>query len=564
MIEQHGTTTARRWPLWGVRLFRLGLLAAVVWLLRSGREPKVEALDVSRVRDFFPDAAEMGAPDASAGLQAVRDASGQVLGLVAQTLPEASSIIGYAGPSNVLIAMDSKGAIIGLRLLQSEDTPDHVAEVVKQRKFFSQFKDRHLGDTGEMRVDGVSGATLTSSAIAEGVRRKLGTRGPSLRFPDEITLAEVKDLDANAKSLRLAKAQKDRWEVLDGDARVIGIAVRTSPVADGVVGYKGPSDTLLLLDAAGIKVRGIRLRKSYDTKRYVGYVTDDSYFLHLFNGMSVNQLATLDFKAAKIEGVSGATETSWAVAEGLKRRAGSLQSDIQSEWGLASLTWRWRDSGHLFVVISAAVMAFTSLRGLAWARLAHHILMVGYVGFYSSEMLSQSLFVGWARHGVPWRQASGLVMLGMVALLAPVFTRRQLYCHHICPHGALQQLVARRLRWQLQVPRGLNRWLEKAPYLLLGVVVFSAALQLGLDLNGIEPFDAYAWRIAGGASLVIALAGLVASFFVPLAYCRYGCPTGAVFKILRYSGDGDQLGRRDWLALTVVVLAAGAKAIVSR
>ena len=171
----------------------------------------------------------------------------------------------------------------------------------------------------------------------------------------------MKDLDANAKSLRLAKAQKDRWEVLDGDARVIGIAVRTSPVADGVVGYKGPSDTLLLLDAAGIKVRGIRLRKSYDTKRYVGYVTDDSYFLHLFNGMSVNQLATLDFKAAKIEGVSGATETSWAVAEGLKRRAGSLQSDIQSEWGLASLTWRWRDSGHLFVVISAAVMAFTSL-----------------------------------------------------------------------------------------------------------------------------------------------------------------------------------------------------------
>lgn len=540
-----------------VRIVRVGLLVAVVWLLRLGNGGHVVSLDAGRVHDFFPGAAAVDSPDGQTGVQLVRDAGGQVIGMVAQTLPEAASVIGYSGPTNTLIAMDTKGAVIGLRVLHSDDTPDHVAEVISQRKFFAQFKEMHLGDATERRVDGVSGATLTSSAIAEGVLHRLGSQGPSLRFPEEITLAEVRDLDAHASSLRWSAVKKDQWEVLDEAGKIIGIALRTAPTSDSVVGYKGPTDTLMLMDAEGAKVRGIRLRKSYDTKRYVGYVRDDSYFLNLFNNLPVEKLAGLDFKAAKIEGVSGATETSWAVAEGIKRRAQSMVEGGPSTGGwLAGMHWRWQDTGHGVVIISALLMAFTRLRGLAWARHVHHALLVGYVGLFAGEMLSQALLVGWAKHGTPWHSAPGLVLLGAVALLGPVVTRRQLYCHHVCPHGALQQLLARRLRWQWRVPPGLSRWLERLPMALLALVLFVAALRLGLDLNALEPFDAYVWRVAGGSALVIAVLGLLASLFVPLAYCKYGCPTGAVFKLLRYAGDSDRLGRREGMALIVITVVA--------
>lgn len=548
----------RRWRGLGVRLFRLGLLAAVVWLLRSRNEGGAATLDAGRVRDFFPEAASLGVPDSSTGMQAVRDGAGVVIGLIIQTLPEAASIIGYAGPTNTLIAMDPKGVVMGVRILHSDDTPDHVAEVVGQRKFFAQFKDMRQGSADRPRVDGVSGATLTSSAIAEGVLNKLGMKGPSLRFPEEVTLEEVRDLDPKAAALRQPPSHKDQWQVLDTAGAVIGVATRTSPASDAVVGYKGPTDTLMLLDAEGKTVRGIRMRKSYDTQRYVGYVKEDSYFLKLFNSMPVDKLAALDFKAAKIEGVSGATETSWAMAEGLKRRAAELSGTPSHTGGgwLAGLRWRWQDTGHLAVLLGAFVMAFTRLRGRAWARHLHHALLVGYVGLFAGEMLSQALLAGWAKHGTPWRSAPGLVLLAVVALAGPVVTRRQLYCHHVCPHGALQQLLSRRLPWQWRVPAGWSRWLERLPLALLAFVLFAAALHLGVDLNALEPFDAYLWRVAGTSALIIAIVGLVASLFVPLAYCKYGCPTGALFKLLRYAGDEDRIGVRDWLALALVLAAA--------
>ena len=204
---------SRHWQGMAVRLVRLGLLGLVVLILRRGSGGPVEVLDTGRVHDFFPGAASLSAPDAQTGVQSVRDVAGQVIGLVAQTLPEAASAIGYAGPTNTLIAMDATGAVIGLRVLHSDDTPDHVAEVISQRKFFAQFKDLHMGDASNRRVDGVSGATLTSSAIAEGVLQRLGSQGPSLRFPEEITLAEVRDLDPHAVSLRNSSQKKERWEV---------------------------------------------------------------------------------------------------------------------------------------------------------------------------------------------------------------------------------------------------------------------------------------------------------------------------------------------------------------
>ena len=90
------------------------------------------------------------------------------------------------------------------------------------------------------------------------------------------------------------------------------------------------------------------------------------------------------------------------------------------------------------------------------------------------------------------------------------------------------------------------------PFALLAFVFSAAVFGLGVDLNALEPFDAYLFRIAGLASLVLAGVGLVWSLFTPLAYCRYGCPTGALFKMLRFTGTSDHFGLRDWLALLAI------------
>ncbi len=541
-----------RWKPTALRLWRVTLLAAAVFAIRRSHQPEALELTVERVRDFFPAAAVLTPLN---GMQTVKDESGITLGHVMQTLPESDDIIGYSGTTNTLIALDSHGKVLGLRILRSGDTTDHVAEVVSERSFFKQFTNKKPADMANLRVDAVSGATLTSSAIAEGVLRRLGkSTTTSLRFPDAITLDEVRKLEPQAAKLRESKTHPGSQEVLDANGKVIGLAVRTAPVSDGVVGYKGPSDTFMLMDSTVSTLRGIALRRSYDTEQYVGYVTGDPAFLKTFDGMATEAIANIDFNAAGVEGVSGATQTSYGVAEGVRVRAQSLLKEKEAKRGWwALIRWRWQDTGHVVIILAAFVMAFTPLRGRAWCRHLHHVLLVIYGGFIAGELLSQALLVGWAAHGTPWRTAHGLVLLTAVALLGPVFTGKQLYCHHICPHGALQQLVMRRLRFQWSPSKRLEAVLSKLPFVLLAFVLLSVAFVLPVDLNALEPFDAYVFRVAGWASIAIAVIGVLWSLVTPLAYCRYGCPTGALFKLLRFTGDADGLGMRDWLAAACIV-----------
>ncbi|WP_395739959.1 4Fe-4S binding protein [Prosthecobacter sp.] len=553
----------RRWKPLALRLWRLSLLVlAVLALRRTHPAASAVSLTPDRIHDFFPAAATLSPPN-SGGMQAVQDTSGITLGHVMQTSPEADDIIGYSGPTNTLIALDSRGKVLGLRILSSGDTTDHLAEVVRHRPFFKQFTEKKAADLATLQPQAVTGATLTSSAIAEGILRRLGKSATtSLRFPDAITLAEVQKLEPKAASLQESKTHPGSQEVLDATGTPIALAARTAPASDSTIGYKGPSDTFMLLDATGTTLRGIALRRSYDTEEYVGYVTGDPTFLKTFDGMTTENIAHIDFAAAGVEGVSGATQTSYGIAEGVRVRAESWLKESEARrtwWQQIRARWRWQDTGHATILLAALLMAFTPLRGRAWCRHLHHALLVIYGGFIAGEMLSQGLLAGWAAHGTPWKNATGLVLLAAVALVGPVFTSRQLYCHHICPHGALQQLLARHLPWHWSPSKRIDKTLSKLPFLLLALVLFSAAFALPVNLNSLEPFDAYLFRVAGWASIAIAIGGLLWSFFTPLAYCRYACPTGALFKLLRFTGDADRLGTRDWLAalcLAVVFLLA--------
>ncbi|HUG67314.1 MAG TPA: hypothetical protein VMM76_06165 [Pirellulaceae bacterium] len=99
---------------------------------------------------------------------------------------------------------------------------------------------------------------------------------------------------------------------------------------------------------------------------------------------------------------------------------------------------------------------------------------------------------------------------------------------------------------------------EVVPAILILVVLLTAMLHWPLNLAGIEPFDAFFFpKIVGAASVAIALVGLIASAFVPMAYCRFGCPTGATLNHLRYNARSDRLTRRDAVAVVLLLLAVG-------
>lgn len=95
-------------------------------------------------------------------------------------------------------------------LLQSADTAGHVAKVLQDREFWNQWNCRPeagLGAAPTTRI--VTGASLTSEAMARGIAARFGAAGMEQWFPGELTTAHlmrwfprIKRLESLATSVR--------------------------------------------------------------------------------------------------------------------------------------------------------------------------------------------------------------------------------------------------------------------------------------------------------------------------------------------------------------------------
>src|SRR5690242_12516830 len=107
--------------LWLLRFYRAGVLLVTVAVVHQ----QSRRLEVRRApphasllaRKFFPAANRVQLRDADRGLYFVTDARNDTIGCLLTTSPQADNIIGYSGPNDLLIALDSRGAIAGVELL---------------------------------------------------------------------------------------------------------------------------------------------------------------------------------------------------------------------------------------------------------------------------------------------------------------------------------------------------------------------------------------------------------------------------------------------------------------
>ena len=70
---------------------------------------------------------------------------------------------------------------------------------------------------------------------------------------------------------------------------------------------------------------------------------------------------------------------------------------------------------------------------------------------------------------------------------------------------------------------------------------------LALDFNvaSLEPFDGYSWRAASWITSSLLFGSLIFSAFVPMGYCRYGCPTGKLLNFVRFRHRGEKFGSKE-------------------
>jgi hypothetical protein len=495
-------------------------------------------------------------PDAN-GMWTIMDGNGKPVALLARTLPAAADAVGYRGPTESAMVLDRQLKIVSVTLLSSADTREHVAAVVADDDFFRQFEGWPWGGPpAEARVDAVSGATLTSLALAQGVLQRIGGARPSLVFPQPLAVAEIRDWFPGAIEI----------DDVSGDVRgpgdeLLGRVIRSGPLADDALGYQGPSEVLLQLSPAD-QVEAIRLRSSFDNEPYVDYVRVEAGFWKTFTGKSLGELARFSPKEAGVEGVSGATMTSLAVADcivataraEMARRA--AQPATPPPWW-RSLRWTRSEVATAAMLVLAAIFSRWGWFRIRAVRRLWLLSVLLIVGCWAGNLVSLALVAGWSAEGVAWQLAPGLTALVVASLLFPPLTRHNPYCSHLCPHGAVQQLIkpGRDSRRRLTLSRSTLRILAWIPGATLVAAYVALIVMPATDLSSWEPFHAYLFRIAGWGSILLAILSLAVAAVIPLGYCRLGCPTGRLLDYLRRTAVSDRVQGSDLLAIGLLAVA---------
>lgn len=510
------------------------------------------------------------------GLFELTDDQGQVIGSVARTLPQAGDIAGYRGPTEALLVLDLDQRIVDVGILSSHDTEEHVREVNDATDFLGQFAGLTWGgrfaDGGEPRIDGVSGATLTSLAMAGGVLKRLGRSPRSLVFDEPLTLDDARRVFPEADLI----VGDPVALVIDSNANQVGTLLRTGEFVDDEIGYQGPTEVLLGWTTEEKLLKPL-LRDSFDNEPYVGYLPQEYSFWPAFTGKTVAELAVMDVQAEGVEGVSGATMTSMAVAYSLPRVAQEIQTAgglrhwtdppkppgwIQRK--LRSIHWSPADIATLGLLVLLVVLSRTHRMRKKWIRKIWLMAVVVVLGLWSGNLISLSLIAGWATSGVSWYLAIGLVAVMAVSMVAPPLTRANPYCNQLCPHGALQQLVrpghSSKRRWKM--PMRWQKIIANIPALTLAIAYLFLLLRPSTDVSHAEPFHAYLWGIASWSAIGFAIATIAFSAFVPMGYCRLGCPTGRLIEHVRLKSNGGEWSRLDWGASGLLIIASAVRASV--
>ena len=103
---------------------------------------------------------------------AVKDKNGKVIGTVLLSSPYSDNIQGFNGPTPLQIALDEKGKIIEVRVLDNNETPSFLNKVINAG-FLNSWNGLTVKEALDKNVDAVSGATYSSNGIQQSLKARL-------------------------------------------------------------------------------------------------------------------------------------------------------------------------------------------------------------------------------------------------------------------------------------------------------------------------------------------------------------------------------------------------------
>lgn len=331
-----------------------------------------------------------------------------------------------------------------------------------------------------------------------------------------VAMAARRDAKLWGQSLKpqaAAKAQQGDTVATKADGTMV---VNTAPLAKDVKGYGG--NVPLYIYVKDGKITNIEAQPNSETPDFFNQA---KALFARWQGKTADEAARME-----VDGVSGATFSSKAIIANVKRGA-AFAAKSKASGGTGGMSAK--------EIAALVVVALGMAVPLKWhgrkVRTALQAANVVVLGLWCGTFLSFDKMLGTVSGGLAWPAGAAVLLMAVAAFVYPLFGKKNYYCSHICPCGALQDLAGRCSKRKLKMSGRTVKMLTNLRLALFAALTLLMLAGVWSEWTGYELFTAFIFESAPIGVIVAAVAMAALAVFVPRPYCRFVCPTGTLLKM---------------------------------
>ena len=355
--------------------------------------------------------------------------------------------------------------------------------------------------------------------LALGYAHFITPRGDFIIYGKKVSHAELKQMVPQAVAFERRSTPCPHWEALGRGQgkRPLAYIILSTDVTKKA-GYGGPLELLLAISSDGT-INELEVRFHQETPSYVFSLFEKSNL----NKLCGSRVEGLKSAFVSLDGRSGATLSAKALLHTLEDSVGAFTGQRQKPGeivGKSTLVL----STFVLLAFLLALISFQK-RNLRLRKFTFIVTLgLAFYGmFLSIEGLFPLLLKGELHilRNYPW------ALLLTFAFLFAIF-RGRLFCGHLCPFGALQELLGRLSKSMGQPGVEILRFPR---FIFLALLLLLASHSESLSAFNPDPIFLLFRGIKEISAIVLLLLIALSTFFICRLWCRCFCPLGAFLTI---------------------------------